>query len=225
MDEFTSTEAADRLGVTPRRVRALLAAGDLIETRRVGGSVLIDARSVDHLERASASTGRSGRPWTAARAWAAITLLAGGEPDWLSTVQDRRLRAHLPRVDAETLVFKLRRRANVERYAGPTGPSALVVPTAGYALRDEHTAALFGLAAGAGDWRGYCASSDREAVIDELDLYASSRPDHTLLVVDDKRWIEAAAGPILVAVDLAESSATRERSAGLRALEEALRRV
>jgi excisionase family DNA binding protein len=48
MDEITTRQAADRLGVTPQRVTQLIAAGAL-EARRPGRSWLVDRRSVDGL--------------------------------------------------------------------------------------------------------------------------------------------------------------------------------
>ncbi len=47
-EEISTTEAADRLGVSDRHVRRLIASGDL-EARQVGRIRLVDSRDVEHL--------------------------------------------------------------------------------------------------------------------------------------------------------------------------------
>lgn len=228
MDEITTEEASRRLGVSARRVRALASAGELRETRRVGRSILLDAQSVDLWSRFRGESSTGGRPWSPAVTWGAIVVLSGGHPGWLTPPQARRLRIALAGLSAEALISKSRRRAKIRTFAGLNKPSDLVVRTGGYALEDESAAAAFGLVAGPGAWDGYCAREDLDAVVEELDLYSSVRPDHTLRVVDDRQWLDAAiASPrlVLIALDLAESAFARERSAGIRAVEEALERV
>jgi excisionase family DNA binding protein len=57
MKEMTSAEAAERLGVTPGRIRQLLASGEL-RSRKVGGTRLISERDLARLEaRPAARTG------------------------------------------------------------------------------------------------------------------------------------------------------------------------
>jgi len=64
-------DAAEELAVSPRRVRQLLASGQLPE-QRVGRSWAIDRADIRQLRRSGA-----GRPWSAASAWAALHLAAG----------------------------------------------------------------------------------------------------------------------------------------------------
>ncbi|WP_100514107.1 helix-turn-helix domain-containing protein [Mycobacteroides abscessus] len=228
MGEITVAEASHRAGVSARRVRALVTAGDLAQTRRVGRTILIDSQSVDAWRQHRDAGMRGGRPWTAAVAWGALAVLSGGDAQWLTAAQRRRLMAALEDLSPEMLLAKVRRRAQIRSLSGLFASSALVVPTGGYALKEETVAARFGLAAGAASWDGYCAHEDLGAIVDELGLYESGSPDHTLRVIQDRRWLEALAvarREVLVAVDLAESALTRERSAGLRVIQDVLEKV
>lgn len=82
---ITVSEAAERLGVTAQRVRALLAEGQLAG-RRAGGGWLVQASSVAERELEKLR----GRPIAANTAWALIAALSRvGAP---SAVSDRRLR-------------------------------------------------------------------------------------------------------------------------------------
>ena len=105
-------EAAVSLGVDPRRVRALLAAGQL-EGRRVGGRWLVEPASVAHRARAGTAPGRR---LTAPNAWGALFLASGEEAPWLSAPERYRIRRLLaggglaglrPRLTARAVVRRL----------------------------------------------------------------------------------------------------------------------
>lgn len=68
-------EASDRLGISPRRVRAMIAGG-ILAAERVGRAYLLDAPSVDRLARRPRLRGR---PLSAANAWALLALLSNRE--------------------------------------------------------------------------------------------------------------------------------------------------
>jgi hypothetical protein len=75
-------DAAQELGVDPRQVRRLVAAGDLVG-RRVGGVWLIDGDSVrDRRLREPVA----GRPLSAPMAWGVLAVLAGCAADGASEV-------------------------------------------------------------------------------------------------------------------------------------------
>lgn len=224
MDEITTMAAAERLGLTERRVRALAGMGDLIITRRVGGAMLIDAGSVSHLSKSSPE-GREGRPWAAATAWTAIALLSGRSADWSSVRAANRVERALVGMRPEIFVEKVRRRARLTHWGGPKTTCDLVIPTGEFALADILLAQRFGLAAGAGNWNGYCSAADEVRVLDAAHLYPSDRSDHTLQIVEQEAWIapyRATPAPVLIALDLTRSASVRERSAGLRVIREAL---
>src|SRR5690242_17759901 len=98
-------QAADRLGVSERRVRQLLASGEL-STEKVAGRHLL---SVDSVRRRSMDPPASGRPLSPGLAWAllgALSRAAGADPRLAmrEAAPDRKLRWRLVRVvDVERL--------------------------------------------------------------------------------------------------------------------------
>jgi excisionase family DNA binding protein len=118
---MSTPEAASTLGVSARRVRQLLEAGEL-EADVIGGRSLIDADSVyRRLEHRPAP----GRPLSPELAWALLAALSLGELPWnealLSAAPDRRLRHRLIHQlssphDAGEWRRLLRRRADPMRY-------------------------------------------------------------------------------------------------------------
>lgn len=75
-------DAARELGVDPRQVRRLIAAGDLVGWR-VGGVWLIDGDSVRHRRLREPV---AGRPLSAPMAWGALAVVAGCAADGASEV-------------------------------------------------------------------------------------------------------------------------------------------
>src|SRR3712207_2990243 len=75
---LTLPEAADRLGVNQRRVRAMIKSGQL-EARKVGGRWLLDPAAVDARQDLVVA---DGRPLSTQNAWATLWLAAmpRGEP-------------------------------------------------------------------------------------------------------------------------------------------------
>jgi excisionase family DNA binding protein len=89
---LTIPEAAERLGVVPQRVRALVRAGEL-DAIRAEGVWLIDADSLARrvLLAELGVTASSARPWSQPIAWAAMRVLD----------DDDALLSHLDRKNAE----------------------------------------------------------------------------------------------------------------------------
>lgn len=79
-------EVAAALGVSPQRVRELLKTGRL-RGRKIAGRWLI--------EPLADPPRRSGRPMSARIAWAALAILAGERPDWISAPERSRLRRRI----------------------------------------------------------------------------------------------------------------------------------
>ncbi len=73
MDLWSSQDAAHRLGLSPRRVRALARAGKL-KAHKIGSRWILEPVS-------AAREPRAGRPVSAAIAWAILALLSGARPD------------------------------------------------------------------------------------------------------------------------------------------------
>lgn len=84
------SDAASQLGLSERRVRSLIGAGQL-RAERVGRSWLI---SPHELERFGRRPRRDGRPLNARNAWALLALLAGKKPEWVERSSLSRLRRY-----------------------------------------------------------------------------------------------------------------------------------
>src|SRR5437899_8342560 len=91
MVKLSISEAADRLGISPQRVR-VLAASNRIEAERIGHRWLVDDASLSFARQPHA-----GRPISSRNAWALLALLAGQSPDWVDPSVRYRLRKRMVR--------------------------------------------------------------------------------------------------------------------------------
>ena len=225
MDHMTTAQVADRLGITQVSVRQLVASGQLAVVRRVGRSILVDRSSVERL----AATGtRRGRAWTARTAWAALALLSGQNPTWISASEKSRLKKRLSTLDANAVSVLARNKDHTFRYRAT--PDALIpltdylIASGATAMRDESTAETFGMTGGSGIAEGYVMAGDARALADSFGLVADPEGNAIIHEVELKEPFTGGRAPIAgVAVDLMGSLATRERNAGQRLIEELLR--
>ena len=167
-----------------------------------------------------------GRPWSPATAWAALWRLSGLEVDWLDRRTTSRLTARLKSISPEELLHATRRRAVIGRYRVSESflaelRSAVVLSGAG-----AMTAATFGMEAASTSLDGYCDSEASNRIVHDFHLIEDARGNATLraaalrsLPIHGRKTMPIA----VVAADLAESLEARERSAGLRVLEDLLR--
>lgn len=165
-DWLSVAQAAARLKVSPRRVRQLLAAGELAG-EDVGGRALLDAAQV---ESRAARRPSPGRPFSPALAWMLLAVLSDpGSPP--ATAADRSTRHRLRRLLAqlsdpqgpsvEELVSLLRRRARSNRYWIHPGLMAQVFTDPRVSDGRARAAAAYGLDVSPGDDAlGYVAESD-----------------------------------------------------------------
>jgi excisionase family DNA binding protein len=213
MDLLGVTQVAEALGVTPRRVRQMLAAGSLSGSR-VGRAWAIDA---DQVSKAKNHRPARGRPWHPASAWAVLALADGGEAV-LTPVDRSRARQRLGD-GLEDLAGSLRSRATVRTFYGHPSVLALLaaatdVVRSGISAAADHGADLLG-----GDgFEGYVRASDAGSLVSQLALDESAqRPNVVLRVVEDAVWPFQAgqrlAGRAVVAIDLLESADPRARRA------------
>jgi excisionase family DNA binding protein len=219
MSEMTASAAADLLGVSQRQVERLARAGDLTVTRTVGGALLLDAASVHGWAQRDR---HHGRPWSAATAWAALTLLSGERVDWLRPSALSRLRHRLRSSDASELAWQVRRRAAVHRMQG-WGQDTGLVRTGVSALSDSELSALFELSPVARGIDGYVRANEFSAVVAALGLVEDVAGNARVRVVPEDAGY--AVGHVLtaaVAVDLSEALDTRESAAGQRVLQNLL---
>lgn len=223
-DGLSTAEVAERLGITQVSVRQLIASGQLTMAGRVGRSILLDRASVERL--AAAGT-RRGRAWTAKIAWAALALLSGQNPTWISSSEKSRLKTRLRTLDAAAVCSLARHKDHTTRYRAT--PDALVVlndyliASGATAMRDESTAQTFGMTGGSGIAEGYVMAGDAQALVDSFGLVEDPEGNAIIHEVEvEEPFAEGRAPVAAVAVDLMASLATRERNAARRVIEELL---
>ncbi|CAN5163671.1 hypothetical protein BH09ACT10_BH09ACT10_11100 [soil metagenome] len=199
-------DAAKRSGLSPRRIRELIASGRL-QAERVGASWIIDEAVLASFEP------RIGRPMSSRNAWGLAQLFAGEHPSVspseLSRLRKRRnelVRADEDRV-AQILRSWMAERAErrLYRVARPDLPSLLAdddLVVSG--LSDPRS----GLSA-AGMAEGYVLADKLDALIRRhLLIEADELNSNVVLHVSDQP-VEAVS-PFLVAADLAEYNSPRE---------------
>lgn len=216
MSMLAVSEAADRLGVTPRQVQHLVASGDLSSVARG----FVDSSSVDRL--IAIRRGGRARTWSEATAWGAVALLTGVEATWMGESQRSRLRAQLRQLNAEQVVARTRNRAIAMRYGGH--PSAVSRVRAA-AVSSHLAARRLGLAdVNAVD--AYVGADEVDEVARTYGLVLDNSGAFTLratsMVMDVVREL-IEDGDVVAALDLAESPDVRERSAGMKALGDAVK--
>jgi len=216
--EISSQEAAERLGVGQRRVRRLVASGDL-RGHQLAGVWHVDAGDVAHRKAVSPNRGR---PWSERVAWGGLWLLSGLTPDWLGGTEIWRLRKRFSELGPEALALAVRRRARVEH--------CRILPAYLDAVTKERGAVSGGLSAAASAGADIVGTDLAELYCDRetrRDLFAhfaitttSSRPNLIVRTIENtdlshrllagRTEMPAAA----VAVDLIESTEPRTTYAG-----------
>lgn len=220
---YVSTkEAADQLGVSTRQVRNMVAHGRL-DVLKSGNSLLI---STDSLNRACQMPRRAGRAWTPRIAWAALAMLGGADAAWLQPSERYRLRQSLQTRTVDEVMAGARNRATVRRFrATPDAISRLrehVAATGGTAMRDADIASQFGLAGGGEFLDGYVPVGVAEEMAEAFYMEEDTSGNVILREVDFEEALKAGVPTAAIALDLAESVATREHSAGRSVLEKLL---
>lgn len=223
MPSFVSTsDAAGRLRVSERQVRNMVKDGQL-EVLPGTTHLLITAES---LARAAQTPRRTGRPWTPHIAWAAIDLISGGHAPWLTPAERYRLRQSLKTLTVDEVIATARNRATPRRFrAVPEAHPMLrhhIVPTGGSAMANRATADRFGLAGNGPGIDGYVGPGTSVNIAASLGMVPDPQGSVTLREVGFQDALQGEAPMAAVALDLTESFATREQSAGRRVLEELL---
>ncbi|MEU0267490.1 hypothetical protein [Nocardioides sp. NPDC006303] len=208
------SDAAERLGVSTRRVQQLVASGALRQVARG----LVDETSV---ERVATVRGGSRRAWSEATAWGAVAILSGAGAEWMGERQRSRLRARLRELSAVELVERARERAVVTRYRAHSSAGKYLLAELVYPV---DVAGRLGLA-DTNDIDGYLSAEDVAGVVSRHGLIRDEDGRVTLrattMSLDMVRDLSGR-GILLAAMDLAESLDVRERRAGLDTLDRAL---
>ena len=209
--------AAQRLGVSTRRVQHLVASGTL----RMLARGVVDETSVERY--LATHRGFRWRPWSEPTSWGAVALLSDRDAAWMGDSQQSRLRGRLRAVNAGELAGRARARAVVSRYTGHTSTAGRL---RGHVVDTAAAAEALGLT-GTAAVDGYVAAGELDAIVARHGLIRDDGGAFTLratgfpldLVTDLARG-----GTVLAALDLAESLDVRERHAGLDALTGTLER-
>ena len=227
MSSFVTTrEAALRLKVSERQVRNMVRQG-LLDVLPGSPNLLITARS---LARTAQQPRRTGRPWTPRVAWAALDLLSSGTAPWLLPAERYRLRESLKSRSVDEVITSARNRAMVKRFrAAPEAEQMLlrhhIVPTGGSALANPDVAERFGLASGGSGADGYVGPGTAANLAASLGMVEDREGKVVLREVEFQDALQQDGAPVAaIALDLTESFAVREQSAGRRVLEELLAR-
>ena len=220
-DQYKSVrDTAALLGVSPQRVRAMLADGEL-EGEKVAGVWLVLYLSA--MERASVER-QSGAPFSEANAWAILDIASGDDPKYVPARDRWRARQALVEHDGvEALAAKLRRRSDTETFSAHPGVLARLgadgrlVPTAA-------SVPVANLAASGADVDAYVRKDDLTALV--LD-YALAEPtggevgNVRLRAVSQSRLLDGRdqAPRAAIALDLREMPDARSARVGTKMLQ------
>lgn len=211
MSELTTSEAAERLGLTRRRVLAMLRSGEL-RGRRIGETWLVERHAVLSRELLGSARGRPLSPSTTRAILDALSSGAGLTERHAGLVRSR---------DTPALASWLARSVVVLRFASrDVGRAAgLLNPTAESAL-DRIVDDVSGRLAGHGrDIHGYPKGLTLEELIDEALLVSDTEGAVRVYRFRDDVFPWQETPRALVAVDATRSEQARVRAAGLDALD------
>lgn len=218
----STAEAADRLGVSERQIRNMIVHGQLEVLANVHNHLI----SIDSLLRTCQIPRRAGRAWSQRIAWAALVILGGGNAAWLQPSERYRLRQSLKTRSVDEVMAAARDRATVRKFrATPDAISRLreyVAATGETALQDADIAAVFGLARGGSILDGYVPTGVADEMAESFNMEKDPNGNVILREVDFEDALSVDVPIAAIALDLAESLAAREHSAGRSVLEKLL---
>jgi len=221
MDDILSTsEAAQRIGVSERQVRNLI-------NSHLLASVADNAVTESSVARYKLNrNGASRRAWSESTAWQAVAILAHSDVTTIGQSQKSRLTAALRTMSAEQFVLAVRNRAHTYRCVGHRHSAARISRE----LVNVNTGtAILSLTATAENVDGYATATTIEQIIARYHLRVNFGASDAALLravtavdIDVVRKVNEDS-EVLAALSLSESLDTRERSAGLDFLKRALK--
>ena len=216
MDGLMTKDAARALGVSQRQVTDLLRAGKLAGEQLSDGTWLVTPRSIS--ERRSLNAG-AGRTWSAASSWALLGELSGQSSTGLSQSTLARIRRRIRTSTAEEIARKVASRTVGHRYtADSIAKTASDLVLTGRSAADTIDTQLTSQTQVV---EGYLRDGTLESFVRRHLLSADNNGDVTIYERLDSLDFEGRYAPdAVIAADLVRSASTRERSAGLAALEE-----
>ena len=215
MDSLMTKDAALALGVSQRQVTDLLRAGKLSGEQLSDGTWLVTPRSIS--ERRSLNAG-AGRTWSAASSWALLGELSGQSSTGLSQSTLARIRRRIRMSTAEEIARKVASRTVGHRYtADSIAKTASELVLTGRSAADVIDTELTSQTQFV---EGYVRDEALASFVRRHLLSADNNGDVTIYEGSDSLNFEGRYAPdAVIAADLVRSTSTRERSAGLAALE------
>jgi excisionase family DNA binding protein len=216
---ISPAEAARRLGVTPRRVYALVHENRL-RAERIGERLLVDRNDVDARVGGASAVGR---PYSPRRAWAMLLLVAGEDPVGLDASTRSKLRRLLRERDLWSIRARFADRAEVQRFrAHSSDLPRIEADPAGVRTGARHAAAAgLGLVAPDATLELYVDRNTAERLVKRYQLTPNPRPNVVLRVVTDevRGWLKDPLAPRpAIALDLAEDPDPRSQQVAREAL-------
>lgn len=208
-------DAALALGVSQRQITDLLRAGKLAGEQLSDGTWLVTPRSIS--ERRALNAG-AGRTWSAASSWALLGELSGQSSTGLSQSTLARIRRRIRTSSADEIARKVASRTVAHRYiadsmAKTAGDLVLTGRSATDVINTELTRQTQVV-------EGYLRNETLESFVRRHLLSADDSGEVTIYEDHDSSNFDGRYAPdAVIAADLARSISTRERSAGLVALE------
>jgi excisionase family DNA binding protein len=220
LDPISIPQAADVLRLSPGRVHALVAHGQ-IPAVKVGGRWLLERGEVERRRRQGALRGR---PFAPHNAWALLRLASGEDPGELDSSVRSRMRKVLANERLEGLAPRLARRGELLYFEGHRGEVPYVVRDPRLVASGVSAAGAHGLDLVSGqEVDGYIRAGAVGKLAADHALRPGSRGANVRLrAVPDRAWsfpAEARIAPLAaVALDLAEDADPRSAAAGREAL-------
>lgn len=214
-DHVSVADAARALGVSDRRIRALIRVGALA-AQQVGGRWLVSRANV---ERRVRRRGRPGRPLGERNAWALVARLSGAEWPELSPWDRSRLKKRLAKRSLLSLADELRDRAEPQLFRGDERVHERLREDPDIVLSGVNAAAEYGVDIRApGSVEAYVHRDRLHDLVYRYALRPAEIADANVVlrVVDGSvpRARQGVAPVAAVALDLLESSDDRSRRAG-----------
>ena len=216
MQDLMSRDAAIALGISQRQVTELLRSGKLSGEQLQDGTWLVSRRSIG--ERRTLHTG-AGRAWSASSSWALLDELSGRAAQGLSQSTYDRMKRRIRTTSADEIARKVATRTKARRYAADSlarTATDLVLTGASAAEIIDRTLTPEPRRA-----EGYVREGRLEEFVRRHLLTLDAEGDVTIYEAPESQLLERLhASTAVIAADLARSASTRERLAGLTALED-----
>jgi excisionase family DNA binding protein len=219
-EQIAVPEAASILGLSPGRVRALVARGQL-SALKLGGRWLVERAAVEARKRQEVS---DGRPFAQHNAWALLLLASDESVEGIDPSVRSRLRRALRLEGLEKLGPRLFRRAEIRFLDAHPGEVAYVLEDSKLVRSGASAAAEYGLDLVSGqEVDGYLRAGALERFASSHALSPAGPTGNVRLrLVPNESWRFLAGRPIAplaaVALDLSEDPDPRSARAGRKAL-------